>query len=215
MCFDAQVSDRALIHRVLDGDPKAADLFVARFTRLVWWILIHQLRLTPESAEEVYQDVFVHLWGDDYRRLRNWSGEGDFAAYLAPIVRHRGLDCIRRGNARREQPLPGIEEESGREPIDDRPGPEELARLEEQRRQLEQAVASLGEQDRKLYELRFVGEQSYREIALACGITINNAGVRLNRLVERLRAAVVEPRTPKPPNTGDAVRSPGAGPSIK
>ena len=215
MCLDAQVSDRALIHRVLDGDPQAADLFVARFTRLVWWILTHQLRLAPESAEEVYQDVFVHLWGDDYRRLRNWSGEGDFAAYLAPIVRHRGLDCIKKGKARREQPLPDAEEESGRDPVDDCPGPEELARFEEQRRQLEEAVATLGEQDRRLYELRFVEEQSYREIALACGITVNNAGVRLNRLVDRLRAAVAERDAPKARKTGDAVRSPGTGPSIE
>jgi len=215
MSLHADVSDVALIHRVVAGDEEAADLFVTRFTRLVWWVLTHRLRLDPEPAGELYQDVFVHLWGEDYRRLRNWSGEGDFAAYLAPIVRHRGLDRIRKGNARREQPLPGNEEDSGSEPVDDRPGPEELARLEEQRRQLEQAVAALGEQDRKLYELRFGEEQSYREIALACGITVNHTGVRLSRLVERLRASIVEPGAPKPRKTGDAVRSPGAGPSIK
>ena len=73
----------------------------------------------------------------------------------------------------------------------------------------------LGRQDRELYELRFVEEQSYREIALACNITVNNAGVRLNRLVERLRAVVAERGMPKSPRTGDIVRSPGAGPSIE
>ena len=210
MTDNAQVSDRALIDRVLAGDPQAADLFVARFTRLVWWILLHHLRLAPESAEEVYQDVFVHLCEDDYRRLRLWTGEGDLAAYLSPIVRRRGLDFLSK-----EQNVPVTELDSDPDQVDDRPGPEEQARLDEQRCWLEEAVAAFGEQERRLYELRFVEDHSYREIAAELGITINNVGVRLTRLVERLRAAVAGQMPPKTPAAGDRVRSPGAGPSIK
>jgi RNA polymerase sigma-70 factor (ECF subfamily) len=215
MPYDAQVTDRALVDRVLAGDPRAADQFVTRFTRLVWWVLIHQIRLAPEPAEEVYQDVFVHLWEDEYRRLRNWSGDGDFAAYLAPIVRHRALDRLRREPGDRTRPIPGAGDEAGGEPADDRPGAEELALVEEQRRQLERAVAALGEQDRRLYELRIVEERSYREISDSLGITVTNVGVRLSRLVERLRAAVTEARSPETRRTGPAVRLPGPGPSPK
>jgi len=210
MLNDAQVSDRALIDRVLAGDPQAADQFVARFTRLVWWILLHRLRLAPESAEEVYQDVFVHLCEDDYRRLRMWTGEGDLAAYLGPIVRHRGLDFI---NKDQREPL--TELDSDLDQVDERPGPEEQACLDEQRDRLEQAVAGLGEQDRRLYKLRFVEDRSYREISASLEITVNNVGVRLTRLVDRLRAAVAEQPPPKTPQTGNDVRSPGARTSIK
>lgn len=200
MCLDAQVSDRALIQRVIDGDPQAAELFVARFTRLVWWILFHQIRLAHESAEEVYQDVFVRLWEDDYRRLRVWSGEGDLAAYLAPIVRHRALDYINAAKTRSERQ---IRDEPQPEAADECPGPEERIRVEQQRSRLERAVAGLAEKDRTLYELRFVRGLSYRQIARDCDITVNNVGVRLNRLVEMLRTIVAE-----------RVRSQGSGPSI-
>jgi RNA polymerase sigma-70 factor (ECF subfamily) len=223
MPYDAQVSDRALVDRVLAGDPRAADQFVARFTRLVWWILIHQIRLAHEPAEEVYQDVFVHLWEDEYRRLRNWSGDGDFAAYLAPIVRHRALDRLRREPGERALPIQEgtdfksvpVPVKSVPVPADDRPGAEELALVEEQRRLLGGAVGALGEQDRRLYGLRFAEERSYKEISVSLGITVTNVGVRLNRLVERLRASVTEDAVPKTRKTGPAVRLPGPGPSPK
>jgi RNA polymerase sigma-70 factor (ECF subfamily) len=209
MPHDAR-SDRALIHGVLAGDPRAADLFVTRFTRLVWWILIHQIRLRPEPAEEVYQDVFVHLWDDDYRRLRNWSGEGDFAAYLAPIVRHRALDSLRREQGR---PLHETDDRSGSDQADDRPDPHERAWIEEQRCLVDEAVAALGEPDRRLYEFLFVQERSYREVSASLGITVNHVGVRRNRLVKRLREAITAEPSRKAPETGTAVRLRGPSPS--
>jgi RNA polymerase sigma-70 factor (ECF subfamily) len=209
MCDVAQVSDRALIDRVLTGDTQAADAFVTRFSRLVWWILIHQIRLSTEPAEEVYQNVFVHLWEDDYRRLRLWTGDGDFAAYLAPIVRHRAMDRIRQTESHR---LPETDEPRV-DPVDEHAGPDELARVEERRRMLERAVVTLGDTDRELYELRFVEERSYKEIADVLGITVNNVGVRVSRMIERLRAAIVGVDRPKNLPDDVAVRLPGQGPS--
>lgn len=208
----AYVSDVALVHRVVAGDGDAADLFVARFTRLVWWVLIHQLDLQPERAGDLYQDVFLRLWEDDYRRLRNWTGEGDFAAYLIPIVRHLAVDRLRVDHPERREPLPDPLETSF-EPEDPAPGAGELAWIEQQRELLDQAVAALDEQDRRLYELRFVDECSYREIAAVLELSVNNVGVRLSRLVERLRKAVVHELEARPRNTAPVVRAPGSEPS--
>jgi RNA polymerase sigma-70 factor (ECF subfamily) len=208
----ADVSDVVLIHRVVAGDSDAADLFVARFTRLVWWVLVHQVRLPTEPAGEVFQDVFVRLWQDNYRRLRNWSGEGDFAAYLVPIVRHMALDHVKGHLPERYQRFPDSDE-PGSEPEDPAPGAGELAWIEQQRELLEQAIAALDRHDRRLYELRFVEERSYREISVCLGITVNNVGVRLSRLVDRLRAAVSRELGRESPRTGPGVRSPGPEPS--
>jgi RNA polymerase sigma factor (sigma-70 family) len=184
-------SDLDLIHRVVDGDGKAADLFVLRFSRFVWAILVRSFGLRGAEAEEIYQAVFVRLWEDDYRRLRLWSGHGDFASYLAPIVRHLALDALRVQGRRRQ--LDGPEEESGREPRETEPGPEELAIRQEQRRVLERAVEGLGPRDRKLYRLRFQREQSYKAIGQEMGMTVNHVGVALKRLevrlMRRMRAA--------------------------
>ena len=71
MSHAAYVSDVELIYRVVAGDSDAADVFVARFTRLVWWVLVHQLQLPKELAGEVYQDVALpyHLATQEYASL--------------------------------------------------------------------------------------------------------------------------------------------------
>jgi RNA polymerase sigma factor (sigma-70 family) len=42
----------------------------------------------------------------------------------------------------------------------------------------------------RVLELRFVRDLSYREIGDALGITSNNAGVRINRALARLKAVI-------------------------
>ncbi len=211
------VDDRQLVDRVLVGDPRAADMFVTRFTRLVWAILIRQTALAAGQVEDVYQEVFVRLWEDDYRRIRNWSQDGDFAAYLAPIVRHLALDALRKSRPDRERPLPEPDE-AETEPIVGEPGPEELAHIGQRRELLEEALLRLSVQDNELYELRFVQELSYLEVSEQMGITVNNVGVRLTRLVDRLKRSCLvrmPDRSGRDPNARGEVRLPGPSPSTE
>ena len=181
------MEDRALIARVLAGETPAADLMVSRFTRFVWAILVRQLGLPRDLAEDLFQEVFVRLWEDDYRRLRSWSGEGDFASYLAPIVRNLALDRLRVNPDRHERPLDSRDEWSG---LDGEPDAEELAWIHEQREILRRAVGGLSERDRELVRRRYEQELSYREIAGAMNMTVNHVGVALARLTERLKGSV-------------------------
>ncbi len=211
------VDDRQWIDRVLDGDPHAADMFVTRYTRLVWAILIRQTGVAVGQVEDVYQEVFVRLWEDDYRRIRNWSRDGDFAAYLAPIVRHLALDALRKSPGDRERPLPEPDE-TDTEPIVGDPSPEELAHIGQRRELLEEALLRLSVQDNELYELRFVQELSYLEISEPMGITVNNVGVRLTRLVDRLKRSCLAQMPERPGRSPKArweVRLPSPSPSTE
>ncbi len=178
------LDDRELIARILGEDAGAADLFVTRFTRFVWAILVRHLRLETEVAEELHQEVFLRLWEDDYRRLRLWSGDGDFAYYLAPIVRNLAMDRLRAHPGTAEVPLE--QDDRSCRLLDPDPDPEELARIQEQRRALEAAVLRLTGRDRELYRRRYDLDESYRQIAEAMGLTVNNVGVSLARLTGRL-----------------------------
>jgi RNA polymerase sigma-70 factor (ECF subfamily) len=189
-----RIPDRVLVERLLAGDSEAADLMVTRFSGLVWSILVRRFRLRDDQREELFQEVFVRLWEQDYRRIRMWSGEGDFASYLAPIVRHLALDRLRHPDGR-EQPLPDPEG-PGEDPATGEPDPLELARIHEQRAAVERAVTGSAAADRELYRLRYEQQASYREISLTLKITVNNVGVRLARLTEKLRKAV-EADTPE------------------
>ena len=203
-------TDRELIRAVIDGSPEAGDEFVTRFTLLVHSMLSRGFRLGPDEADDLYQTVFERLWEEGFRRLRLWRGDGDFAAYLIPIVRNTALDHFRR---------------AGRDPLRDRgdreaafelliasePGPEEQARVEEQRRIVERTLEALSPRDRELHRLRYVEELKYREISEIVGMNTNSVSQALWRLEQRLHRSVGRPRhgTEKP---GVRSADPGASP---
>jgi RNA polymerase sigma-70 factor (ECF subfamily) len=183
-------SDRALIDAVIGGVPGAADEFVLRFSRYVYAILLRGVGLPEENADELFQDLFVHLWEDGFRRLRLWQGQDNFAAYLAPIVKNLAVSHVRKlGRQPVIDPVDGepFEELARREPT-----PEELAAVEEQRRHVEQAVSELGERERRIYRLRFVEQKKHREIAEELSMTVSAVGVALARLERKLNRKVPE-----------------------
>jgi RNA polymerase sigma factor (sigma-70 family) len=209
-------TDRELIGAVIDGDPQAGDAFVTRFTRFVRSILLREFRLRPGEADDLFQTVFERLWEEGCRRLRLWHGDGDFAPYLAPIVRNTALDYFRRAG---RDPLRdcGRDEEAFELLVGSEPSPEEQAGVEERRGMVEQALATLGSRDRELYRLRYVEERKYREIGEILGMNTNSVSQALWRLERRLERLVddrLRGRQPVRSGTGDrGVRSPEPGAS--
>jgi RNA polymerase sigma-70 factor (ECF subfamily) len=214
----SSISDRELVARVIARDDDAADIFVLRFSRFVWSVFVRYSGIDETVACDLYQDTFTRLLDDDYRRLRMWRGEGSFVSYLGPIVRHIANDYLR---ARREFAVGdgGLDDDDDApvfDPPDDEPGPEELAIVQEQRRMLERAVGRLDERDRLLYRLRHEEDRPYKEIAAETGMTVNNVGVALSRLLKKLEALVKEELPDPgaaPPEPPGGVISPGPGPS--
>jgi RNA polymerase sigma-70 factor (ECF subfamily) len=206
-------TDSELVRGVIDGDREAGNLFVVRFTRYVYAILLRNFRLEPELAEDLFQEVFLRLMQDDCHRLRLWRGEGDFADYLAPIVKNLALDHLRRTG---HDPLRGAGSDGEfDELVGSEPGPEELAVVEERRRVVDQAVEQLGPRDRELYRRRYVEGQKHREVAEAMGMTLGHVGVALLRLEQRLERLVEQAAEEggRPAPSGVAVRSDAPGAS--
>lgn len=181
-------TDRELINLVLMGSALAADTFVERFSRFVFWILMHDLHLSREDGEDVFQQVWLHLWEADYRRLRHWRGNGFFASFLAVIVRHLAVDHLRDRPPTRDRPgNPESELEylTNPGPSGNVADPEELAILEEQRGALREAVVYLSPRDRELIGRKYFRQQTYQGIAGEMGMTVNNVGVALARAEHR------------------------------
>ena len=190
-------TDQELVRLVIDGERAAADEFVVRFSRYVYSILHRNLGVDPDTADDLFQAVFVHLFEDDCRRMRLWRGEGDFAVYLGPIVRNLALGHLR-GRQAREDP-DGLDFDSL---VGSEPTPEEEAAILEHYELLQAAVRQLRPRDRELYRLRYEEQRSYRDIAETLGMTVNHVGVALLRLEVRLERGIS-------PETGVKVRSDG------
>lgn len=150
---------------------------VARYKASIWRVCYAYL---PDRsfAEDVYQDILVELW-KSMDRFRAQSGWHTF------IYRVAVNTAISHG--RRET----------RRPVDFREQPADVAdthtaeshEKEQLHRRLHSCIAQLPEQDRLVVSL-LLEELSYQEIADVTGLTVNNVGVRINRIKPKLHACI-------------------------
>jgi len=157
-------ADRELVTRILRGDRRAQGQFVLRFERLIHRAL-HALYLSEQEREDLFQQVFLHLWEQDCRRLKQWQGRGGgkFSSYLRVIVRRLVYDAQRH----RADPFLSIQElEAGEATappdglIDRAPGPEEILMSAEQKRAIQAVILSLSPRDAELIRRRHFKQQS-------------------------------------------------------
>jgi RNA polymerase sigma-70 factor (ECF subfamily) len=128
------------------------------------------------AAEDVTALAFERL----YRaRGRLDPRRGTPRAFLFTIARNAALDELRR-RSRHRAPVEPVE-------VDDRRAGEELEQVE-RRVAVASALAALPLRDRELVLLKFHGQLSNSELARALGISETNAGSRLHRSLQRLRA---------------------------
>jgi len=178
--------DARLVAWLLSGDTCALDQFVRAYRRFIISILSRQQGFCHEDVEELYQRFLLHIWEDNYRRLRPWSGTRSLRAYLGAVVRNLARDYRRErrhspGEISNWQRVEGCRLEEG----------VELDR----RRILQHALAKLSEREQDLIYRRYYLEESYREIAQARGMTVNHVGVALLRAESHLKAILQKHHT--------------------
>lgn len=183
-------ADRKLICAVIQGDEEAQQEFVARYQRVIRAVLNRYI-MTPDEREDLYQQVFVHLWEHDCSRISQWQpdGSGRFSSFLCVVVTRLALDHFRKRRlvVQETTSFRTLEEGVEGELPCPAPGPHQMACVSERRRIILQAIQRLSERDQALLKRRYFRQQSYAEIAMALGITIDNVGVALKRAQSRLR----------------------------
>lgn len=177
-------ADADLIAMVLSGDRDAQEEFVRRFETLIR-VVLSRMELSIPDQEDLFQQVFVHLWEEDFRRLHKWdSSKGRLCSFVAVVAAHLAYDFLRRKS-------------SCTESIDMTRCLNVPARTEElpvvvfqhaQADAVRRALASLLPRDANLLQQRHLCGRSYREIASDAGMTVNHVGVALARAESRLRA---------------------------
>jgi len=125
-------------------------------------------------ADDLVAEAFFRAW-----TLREKVRTATVRGYLFAIVRNAFLRHLRR--ERRQAPLEG-------QPIDGRPGPEDLAVGRSDLHVVLKALQSLPEVDRAAVLMRANDALSYEEIAAALGISLSAAKVKVHRARLRLAA---------------------------
>ncbi len=165
--------DAVLVRRVLDGESRAFDTLVHRYTTPIFNLAFRMLN-DRDGAADVTQSTFVKV----YENLERYDPRYRFFSWLYRIALNESLTTVqqRRGH----DPLPDEVPSH-----DDRPD-DRLLR-EERSSTVQQALMKLNDHERSVIVLRHFSEMSYEEMADALGIKVKTVKSRLFSARMRLR----------------------------
>ena len=177
----------ALIERARKGDPRAFDELARGEERALYR---HAARIVGPGAdaEDVVQDAFLSAW----RSIRSFEGTS-FRAWLFRIVTNRALDKVRSRKRRAELPLEPADDEEVTWAEPAAPGPElvDLAASREALVVVEEALATIPEEQRAALLLRDVEGFAYEEIAMMTSVEIGTVKSRIHRARVAVRNTLV------------------------
>ena len=179
--------DTDVIRRIGDGDAEALGELYDRYGRVVFAV-IYRMVATPETAEEVTQDVFHAVW----RRAGTYRPErGAVRGWLLTIARNAGIDWRRSKASRiaREAPIDDAAELSDDMRVDERVS----VRLRDER--VREVVRALPQEQRQVLDLAFWGGFTQTEIAAKTGIPLGTVKSRVRLAMAKLRDGLVAERT--------------------
>ena len=162
---------------MISNDDSFAALFAAEYGRVAG--IANRVLADPHEAEDVAQEVFI-----DFNRLHSASAPYA-AAWLYRAAAHKALNRVR-GRRRRERRELSQATDEGAQTMD----PQHVLEVNEDRRQVRQALARLAPKPATVLVLRASG-LSYAEVAQALGVGIGQIGTLLRRAEAALRKEVI------------------------
>jgi RNA polymerase sigma-70 factor (ECF subfamily) len=179
------MDELALIRDARRGDVDAFNTLVLNYQNVVY-NLAYRIIGNPDSAADATQEAFISA----YRALGGFRG-GSFKSWLLRIVTNACYDELRRQKRRPASSLEELEglDETADEPVLTEPleGPEAHALRRELGALLEQAIASLPDDQRITLVLCDIQELSYEETAAAMNTNVGTVKSRLSRARAKLR----------------------------
>ncbi|MDX2012805.1 MAG: sigma-70 family RNA polymerase sigma factor [Myxococcaceae bacterium] len=171
------------VRRARRGDSSAFAALVRGLQRPVFGLCLRLLRSEAE-ATEVAQETFLRA----YQHLERFDETRPFDLWVLTIARNLCLDILRRRQkVQTEDVEPHAPTLASHEPTS-----EELAMASQQRRSLEDAMATLSDDDREVLALYYVQKRTTKEIAVIMGVAPGTIMARLFRAREKLRTRMTQ-----------------------
>lgn len=180
--------DHELIADCLSGQTHAFGELVLRYQNRLYNGLLHTTG-SPEDARDVAQEAFVNA----FQKLHTFGGRSAFYSWLFRIALN---SAVSRKRKERRVPISidSVREQSGREPIDQRPETQPGFSLEAAERQaaVRKALGELPEEFRTVLVLKEMDGLKYDEIAEIVGCPIGTVRSRIHRARLELRARLAD-----------------------
>ena len=167
--------------RLAAGDEAALGEVYDQYSSFVFG-LAKRVIGDASAAEDVSQDVFLHLWehADAFTPER-----GSLRTWLGMLTHRRSVDYVRREEARRRRG----QREASRRPTHT-PDVEEMATALVNAERVRNALDVLPEEQRRCIQLAYFGGKTYRQVAEVLGIPEGTAKSRLRLGLRRIAEAL-------------------------
>jgi RNA polymerase sigma-70 factor (ECF subfamily) len=188
----ATEEDRLLVEQAQAGDREAFEQLVYRHDRDILRLAFHMLG-NREEALDVFQDTFLKA----YRSLGRFRSDSSFYTWIYRIATNVSLDKLRKRQSLREE----ISYEADTDSNPDRPAlkdtleeksyysnPERRLYGREIGNNIQNALKTLSEKERLVFELRHYQGLRLRKIGEIMGSTEETAKNYLFRATQKLRA---------------------------
>lgn len=169
------------VARLAAGDSAALAEVYDQYSPLVFGLALRVLG-DAAAAEDVAQDVFVHLW----ERPDAFDPErGSLRAWLGVLTHRRAVDRIRRESAARRR-----ETADANRAAEAPPDIAEAATSMVVAQRLHEAVELLPTDQRVAIQLAYFGGKTFREVAVLLGIPEGTAKSRLRIGLQKLASSL-------------------------
>lgn len=176
-----RLPDADLVRRANDGDKRALETLVERYSAKVSRLASHLL-VDIEDARDAAQESLLKV----SERLRQFRGDCQFSTWLHRLVVNTCRDLADRQRIRRTEELG---DEDG---LDFDADPSRLALLGDLRRELAAGLSRLTAEQRRVLILRDALDLSYDDIGRVVRIPVGTAKTYVHRGRERLRRRLQE-----------------------
>ena len=176
-------ADAALLRQVLDRRPEALSTLYDRYAAALLAVAKRILG-TPADAEEVLQEVFLHVWN---HAGRYDAARSSVSTWLILITRSRAIDRLRTRKV-----VERTHETSAQGNPVEHASPEGLENvfLQERRERVRGEMAKLPEEQRQVLEMAFYEGLSQSEIAAKAGLPLGTVKTRTLLAMKKLRSAL-------------------------
>jgi RNA polymerase sigma-70 factor, ECF subfamily len=176
-------SEVELVEKLRNNDPDGLADAYDRYGRVVYSLFV---RITHDqsAAEDLVQELFLRLWN---RRRDFDANRGALGAWLLSIARNMAIDHIRSAQARFQSKLRPIDQT---DTLRFSYKPSEPANVIDSAKAVQEALAELKPNHRKVLELAYFEGYSQSEIAARLEEPLGTVKSWMRAALERVRVAV-------------------------
>ncbi len=157
-------SDEELVHRTQNGDARAFDALVVRFSPRLYG-LVYNMTTNHEDTNDLLQEIF----GKAYRSIRGFQGKSSFYTWLHTIAVHMAINFLKKRNRRRTTSLDDAENGIENDPVfleaTSQGDPSESANLGELQKKLNESLMKLSHEHRAVVTMFDIQGMPHAEIA--------------------------------------------------